>query len=94
LLEFFSRNIWERWREQLGHDTNAIERVMNHRHLADLLPGGDVVGFSNLQHLGQILAATWRARLASAFPQRQFEVTSTDNAEDEEVVITFCQRPS
>lgn len=91
LREFFDPEVYEDWKRKLGSDTAAIERVMNHRHIADLLPGADGVGFKNLQHLGEVLAATWRARLASAFPQRPFDVTCHADAGDEEVVIAFCQ---
>ena len=91
LRAFFDAKVYEGWRNKLGDDRAGIERVMNHRHVGDLLPGAGRVGFSNLQHLGQVLAATWRARLASAFPDRRFEVTCNDAPEDEEVVVTFWQ---
>jgi hypothetical protein len=91
LRAFFDAQAYDGWWSRLGSDTSAIERVMNHRHVGNLLPGADRVGFSNLQHLGQVLASTWRARLASAYPERHFEVTCTDDAENEEVVVTFWQ---
>lgn len=91
LRESFDPEVHAQWKEKLGEDAPAIERVMNHRHVADLLPGADHVGFANLQHLGHVLAATWRTRLADAFPERQFDVIYSEDPEDEEVIITFSQ---
>jgi hypothetical protein len=91
LRAFFDPRVYEEWRNKLGDDKSAIERVMNHRHVGDLLPGADRVGFSNLRYLGQVLAGTWRARLACAFPDRRFEVICDDDPENEEVTVTFWQ---
>jgi hypothetical protein len=91
LRAFFDSAVYEQWQAQMGEDMPAIERVMNHRHVGDLLPGAGRVGFPNLHHLGHVLAATWRARLADAFPERHFEVSCNEDPENEEVVITFSQ---
>lgn len=91
LQESFNPEFHAQWKAKLGDDVSAIERVMNHRHVGDLLPGADRVGFANLQHLGHVLAATWRTRLADAFPERQFEVSCNEDLENEEVTVTFSQ---
>jgi hypothetical protein len=41
LQEVFNLEIYEQWKSQLGNDINAIERVVNHQHIEDLLPGQD-----------------------------------------------------
>ena len=91
LLESFDAEIHAQWKDKLGDDAPAIERMMNHRHVGDLLPGADRVGFANLRHLGHVLAATWRTRLADAFPERRFDVICNEDPEDEEVIVTFSQ---
>jgi len=91
LRAFFDPEVFAQWQEKLGDDIAAIERVMNHRHVGDLLPGAEHVGSGNLRHLGRVLAATWQARLAEMFPHRQLEVRCNEAPEDEDVVITFFQ---
>ena len=48
---------------ELGNDITAIERVINHQHIDDLLPGTDKVGAENLYYLGQAIAQMWESRL-------------------------------
>ena len=81
------------WCDQ-GLDTTAIERVMNHRHIEQMLPG-DYVGYRNCLHLGRVLRETWAARLRACFPTYSFSVDMRCDDDNEEVVVTFwCNRMS
>ncbi|MBC8103167.1 MAG: hypothetical protein H7Z41_11325 [Cytophagales bacterium] len=91
LADGFTPALADQWRDQLGGDTAALERVMNHRHLSDLLPGSEEVGQENLRHLGQVLVHTWQCRLERQFPHRTFRTDFYEDPEAEEVTITFCQ---
>jgi hypothetical protein len=87
----FSAEVYAQWRVRLGDDPAAIERMMNHRHVGDLLPGADDVGGKNEWYLGQTIAQMWDCRLARRFPDRHFVVTCERDEDAVEVVVTFHQ---
>ncbi|NER97804.1 MAG: hypothetical protein F6J86_28830 [Symploca sp. SIO1B1] len=89
LKEAFNLSIYEQWKNQLGNQLTEIEKVMNHQHLDDLLPGGEKVGIDNLFYLGQTMAQLWQSRLKFLYPQRNFQVLCY--REIDTVVITFYQ---
>lgn len=97
LAETFNQETYEQWKAKLGNDITAIEKVMNHLHIDDLLPGTEKVGIDNLYYLGNaiaiamrsIIAQMWTSRLKSLFPERKFQVTC--DRDEYTVVVTFCQ---
>ncbi len=89
LSEVFNREIYEQWKTKLKNDITAIERVMNHQHIDDILPGTDKVGNDNLFYLGQALKQMWESHLKSLYPDRHFEVCC--NRDEYTVVVTFYQ---
>lgn len=89
LSEAFDSQIYEQWKIELGNDVAAIEQVMNHQHVDDILPGAQNASSDNLLYLGQALAQMWESRLKSLYPQRRFQV-KCDRDEDT-VVVTFFQ---
>ena len=89
LSEAFNSQIYEQWKIELGNDVAAIEQVMNHQHIDDILPGAENASTDNLLYLGQALAQMWESRLKSLYPQRRFQV-KCDRDEDT-VVVTFFQ---
>ncbi|MBE9094266.1 hypothetical protein [Tychonema sp. LEGE 07203] len=89
LSEAFNSQIYEQWKIELGNDVAAIEQVMNHQHIDDILPGAQNASSDNLLYLGQALAQMWESRLKSLYPQRRFQV-KCDRDEDT-VVVTFFQ---
>ena len=89
LSEVFNREIYDQWKATLGNDITAIERVMNHQHIDDILSGTDKVGTDNLFYLGQAIKQMWESRLKSLYPDRRFEVCC--NRDDYTVVVMFYQ---
>ncbi|GAB4181938.1 MAG: hypothetical protein Fur006_17350 [Coleofasciculaceae cyanobacterium] len=89
LAEVFNQEIYEQWKAELGDDIAAIERVMNHQHIDDLLPGAESVGIDNLFSLGQVIKQMWENRLKSCYPDRTFQVFC--NQDEYTVIVTFCQ---
>lgn len=89
LAEAFNQEIYEQWKAELGNDIAAIERVMNHQHIDDLLPGAEIVGIDNLFSLGQVIQQMWENRLKSFYPDRTFQVSC--NQDEYTVVVNFFQ---
>jgi hypothetical protein len=89
LAEAFNQDIYEQWKAELGNDIAAIEQVMNHQHIDDLLPGAESVGIDNLFSLGQVIQQMWKNRLKSCYPAQDFQVFC--NKDEYTVVVTFCQ---
>lgn len=89
LAEAFNQELYEQWKAELGNDIAAIERVMNHQHIDDLLPGAETVGIDNLFFLGEVIQQMWENRLNSGYPDRTFQVSC--NQDEYTVVVTFCQ---
>lgn len=87
LAEAFDVQIYQDWKEKLGCDISAIERMMNHQHIDDLLPGADRVGIENLVYLGNAIATMWESRLQSLYPGREFQVNC--DRDEYTVVVTF-----
>ncbi|MCD8486380.1 MAG: hypothetical protein LRZ84_06445 [Desertifilum sp.] len=89
LKEAFSQDFYEQWKVTLDGDMTAIEKVMNHQHIDDLLPGAEQVGIDNLLYLGEAIAQTWDSRLRSVYPDKPFNVECQED--DCTVVVTFSQ---
>lgn len=89
LSEVFDREIYKQWKAKLGNDITAIEQVINHQHIDDILSGTDKVGTDNLFYLGQAIKQTWESRLKSVYPNRRFEVCC--NRDEYTVVVMFYQ---
>lgn len=89
LSEAFNSQIYEQWKVQMGNDIASIERVMNHQHIDDILPGAENVSTENLFCLGQAIAQMWESRLNLLYPHRRFKVSC--NQEDHTVVVMFYQ---
>ena len=89
LSEAFDSQIYEQWKIELGNDVAAIEQVMNHQHIDDILPGAENASTDNLLYLGQALAQMWESRLKSLYPQRRFQVKC--DRDEHTVAVTFFQ---
>ena len=53
LSEAFNSQIYEQWKIERGNDVAAIEKVMNHQHIDDILPGAQNASTENLLYFGQ-----------------------------------------
>lgn len=89
LSEAFNPEIYEQWKAKFGNDITSIERVMNHQHIDDMLPGADKVGVDNLYYLGVAIAQMWQSRLKSVYPERRFEVCC--DRDENTVIVMFYQ---
>ncbi|MEQ8970618.1 MAG: hypothetical protein RIE73_09505 [Coleofasciculus sp. C1-SOL-03] len=89
LLETFHLETYKQWQAKLADDLAAIEQVMNHQHIDDLLPGSECVGIDNLFYLGQLIKQMWANHLKSLYPQRSFKVSC--DRDEYTVVVTFHQ---
>lgn len=93
LAENFRPGTFQHWRERLGSQREAIERAINHVHLWDLFPpASEDVPAAELDHLADVLGATWRAALAQQFPDRTGEVVVLRNGEEYGPTITLFTR--
>ncbi|MEA5509507.1 hypothetical protein VB715_07000 [Crocosphaera sp. UHCC 0190] len=89
LAEAFDQAIYQQWKQQLGNDIKAIEKVMNHQHIDDLFSGSNRVGINNLCYLGQAIRQMWENHLKLVYPHLRF-VVCCEHDEDT-VTVTFYQ---
>ncbi len=59
--------------KQLDNDKEAVERVMNHCHIADLFPNSDPTT-EQVIYLGRLLKEIWQTKLKRDFPSRNIIV--------------------
>jgi hypothetical protein len=69
---------YPKWRAKFGHDIEAIESMLNHRHILDLFPCAPRPKQALVAHFGGILKEMWSAKLTRDFPTRQFEIEFAD----------------
>jgi hypothetical protein len=98
LFEDFSAESFEGFMQQTKGNREAVERVMNHRHLVDLFTTavGDPVEEptpEQLDYLGNVLRETWQAKLARDFPHLTITVAFDRESPDDllEYIVTFYQ---
>lgn len=75
----FEAESFAQWWDSCRGNAQAVETVLNHVHLWDLLPNTGKDDYGPLWELGEILVLTWTASLRRAFPGRWFEVSLTDD---------------
>jgi hypothetical protein len=82
---------FHQWREELGEDKDAIERVINHVHLWDLFdPAKEGVADAGLDSLLAVMSTTWEAAYAEQFPSRVGKVIVEQDGESYGPTITLC----
>ncbi len=89
----YSTFLVDHWYERLEGDIQAVERMVNFRHIADIFRD-QCVGWSptTIAFMGNVIRHTWAMALSVAFPNHEFAVSAEredDAAED--VVVTFWQ---
>lgn len=78
--------------EHTGGDRRAVEAVLNHVHVTDLVyrPGGP--SEAQAVYLGRLLKEMWEAKLGREFPGRRFVVCFQEQGETSyDFEITFHQ---
>jgi hypothetical protein len=87
----------EDWKRTLDGDLRAVERVVNHEHLWDLItsdiPPEDDFPDSQCLGLAEAIARSWDAALKVAYPNRTFRVDTYDDGDGgpTDMVITFWE---
>jgi hypothetical protein len=90
--EGFSIESYKGFMHQSSGDRSAVERVMNHRHLADLFCEPSLSPTrEQLLYVGDVLQQMWTAKLHRDFPGISFGVPlfGTDSTDLMDLVITF-----
>ncbi len=93
LANLFSKNNYHEWKSKLNCDLSAIEKVMNHIHLAQdlLIYPFENLSYQNIAYFGNILVKTWSLALKDQYPQRVFKVVGGKDGDFDDFVITFWQ---
>ncbi len=78
----FDLENFRQWQESTGHNRQAIESVLNHVHIYDLLPSNDDAPLEAYEYLAQVLLRTWKAALVEQHPTRQFEFLYATEPDD------------
>ncbi|MFT2718437.1 hypothetical protein ACMT4L_00410 [Deinococcus sp. A31D244] len=69
----FDPENFRHWQESTGQNRQAVESVLNHVHIYDLLPSNAEAPLEAYEYLAQVLLRTWKAALGEQHPTRQFE---------------------
>ncbi len=78
------------WLDHLEGDRRAVEAVVNHVHLWDVLAAKAPEEYAALSALAGRIAPMWRAAARAAFPEREFDITVTDDPDDYGPTVTFA----
>ena len=79
----FATDALDRCWDSTGGNREQIELVLNHLHIADIIPSESGAADERLlSYLGQSIAQMWRARLRDLFPDRECVVTFVDDESD------------
>lgn len=91
LADTFDEATFQRWFEALGGDIRAVEQMMNHRHVCDLVPSSSELGKDNICFFGSVLANLWQRCLETQFPERRFHVGGEWDDPSQDLLLTICQ---
>jgi len=89
----FSVENFELWKNELNSDIQAVERMINHIHLAaDLLVSPfENLNYTNIQYFASVLMRCWQCALETKYPNNRFEVIGEKDGSFDDFVITFYQ---
>nr|RIY11503.1 hypothetical protein D3W47_06065 [Deinococcus sp. RM] len=90
----FDLENFRQWQESTGHKRQAIESVLNHVHIYDLLPSNDEAPLEAYEYLAQVLLRTWKAALGEQHPTRQFQFHYATEPDDYGPTVYVWQTPS
>lgn len=81
------------WKQALNGDFQAVEKMINHIHLAQdlLIYPFENLSYDTIAYFGDILVKIWRCALATEFPERRFEVSGEKDGDFDDFMITFWQ---
>jgi len=85
----FDEGAVENWFNELNGDGKTVESVANHVHLWDVFAAKTDAENGVLAQLASRLSEMWNAALRLAFPDRQFVVTVSSEADDYGPTVSF-----
>jgi hypothetical protein len=88
----FSQSNVDTWFEELSGNGPAVEGVVNHLHLWDAFSLNGPADYRAASAMSANIANMWRAALRDAFPDREFDVTLTDEPDDYGPTLTLNSR--
>ena len=91
LANGFTLPSFEAWSRQTAGNLTAIERVMNHRHVRDLLRSLDNAPWPVLVGAGALFRDSWEARLKQLYPQIPTQVAVLYTDYDVEVTFSIVR---
>lgn len=92
IADAFSPAVFDSWSSSLGGNLTEIERAINHVHLCDLAYSFKMLGAENLEYLATVISSCWRCRLKQAYPDHDFCVETSAEADGIDYTITFYHR--
>jgi len=87
----FSQEVFDQWMARFGGDIRETERMMNHRHVRDLIQEQNGLSERLIRHIGEALVCFWQAAIDSQFPKQSMVVTSEWDTENNDVVVLVYQ---
>jgi hypothetical protein len=87
----FSQDVFRQWMAHFGGDIHEAERMMNHRHVRDLIQDQSGLSERLIRFVGEALVCFWQAAIKSQFPNFSVVVTSEWDAENNDVVVLVYQ---
>lgn len=89
--EGFSPEVFDQWMDRLSGNLHDTERIMNHRHVRDLMQDQREWSESLARFLEEAIIGFWRSALTSQFPNLSVVVASEWDAENSDVVVSVYQ---
>jgi hypothetical protein len=77
------------WLDQLKGDLRAVEAVVNQVHLWDVFAPTSPEEYEVLSQLAGRVSDMWRAAARLAFPDREFQISVTDDPEEYGPTLTL-----
>lgn len=77
------------WFKELQGEKSAVEGIVNHIHLWDILALNSGVAYEVLTKIAKKVGEMWKAALEKEFPARNFVVSLVDEADDYGSTISF-----
>ncbi|MFC0547270.1 hypothetical protein [Kutzneria chonburiensis] len=85
----FDKPAIDKWFAHVNDDVRAVESVVNHVHLWDVLPPKSEPEHELLGELAEQVGAMWRSALSEEFADRTFVVTVAEETTDYGPTVSF-----
>ena len=79
---------YSRWQAELG-ELVTVEKMINHQHVHDLFASNEDIAEAAFEGVANVMAQTLRMALNSSFPERRFNVYTSNTDQDYGPVVGF-----